>query len=359
LFSGQIYVFPLRASVDASLREPVSYSTANLTQGLYITISYLVVCSYAILTQTRAFFDDFRNALIAGAFVYCLSGGVDIIFNIAGMGDILDVFRTASYSFLVDVEAANVRRVVGLMPEASAFGGWGSGLGAILLFTRHAFQAKTRDRIVLPLAVACTLLAALSTSSTAYGVLLVVVALYGFDNGWRLAFGSSPVRARAGLELLWLGLIVLIGFCSLLFLDGLRNTILDVLDQMVFQKTSSSSYEERSLWTLTAFEAWQSSLGLGIGVGSVRTSNFFVNILASTGAIGFALFSAFLGRVFLADNRLGDPELNELVWGLKLAIIPGMVGSALAGTTPDYGGVSGAIFGTIVGFGWRPRGKLR
>ena len=54
---------------------------------------------------------------------------------------VLEPFRTATYSFLVDVEAEGSKRVVGLMPEASTFGTACVGLMGSLVFLRSSSRS--------------------------------------------------------------------------------------------------------------------------------------------------------------------------------------------------------------------------
>jgi hypothetical protein len=147
-------------------------------------------------------------------------------------------------------------------------------------------------------------------------------------------------------------------FLGAMFFDETRNTLYSIFDQMILQKTQTASYIERSAWTRVAFEAWLTTDGLGVGVGSVRTSNFFANILASTGFLGFGLFGLFLLRIFTLRPP-ADRRLAELLRGSKLTLVPTLFGAAVAGTTPDYGGMIAALFGIIVGAAAFNHYKLR
>lgn len=61
--------------------------------------------------------------------------------------------------------------------------------------------------------------------------------------------------------------------------DALSNMV----DTVVFQKTSSESYIERSGWTRYGWKAFLATEGWGVGLGSARTSNWYVSILSNTG----------------------------------------------------------------------------
>ena len=348
VFQGDVDVFPMRFGARAVM-EPLGPTAANFTQTAYLIVSFLVAACFCWLAIRRRFVDDFGWAVVVGAIAVVVTGLLDLITNRLGMGDVLSVFRTASYGLAITAEIQGVKRTIGLMPEASSFGGLVAFYFALLLFTRHVYAPSVRRRTVNPLIAACGAFAVLSTSSTAYAALAVTVCLFTLNNVRGLLFGSAVDRSRYLRELILVVVTVTILFLAAMFFDETRDTLYSIFDQMVLQKTQSSSYIERSSWTRVALEAWEATGGLGVGAGSVRTSNFFANILASTGFPGFALFLAFLVRVFTSPPPAGDQRLAELVRGSKLALVPSLVGASLAGTTPDYGGTTAALFGIVVG----------
>jgi hypothetical protein len=273
----------------------------------------------------------------------------DIATKQLGVGDVLSVFRTASYAFATEAEIQGVKRTVGLMPEASSFGGLAAVYFALLLFTRNAYPPAIRGQVVMPLTGACGVLAVLSTSSTAYVALGITLALFMLEGARGLVFGAAMEKARTFREMAFVFVILTIFFFSAMFFDQTRDILYSIFDQMILQKTQSASYIERSSWTRAALEAWEMTGGLGVGAGSVRTSNLFANILASTGFLGFGLFCIFLIRVFTSPRPTKDRRLADMMRGLKLTLVPSLAGAALAGTTPDYGSTNAALFGAIVG----------
>ena len=108
------------------------------------------------------------------------------------------------------------------------------------------------------------------------------------------------------------------------------------------------------MWTKVGMDAFFATNGLGVGLGSARTSNWYVAILSNTGIIGGTLLALFIVRLFL---RRGPPEPGaaEFVAGLKFSLLPGFVMAALAGTTPDIGVGMGATFGLITSLASAPQ----
>jgi hypothetical protein len=201
-------------------------------------------------------------------------------------------------------------------------------------------------------------MAVLSTSSTAYiglGVLLAVLCA-----SWllRLLTGSRRIAADlvGELAVAWavLTLALLLAVLQPHFFDPVR----EMLDEVIFRKSASSSYAERNMWSATALEAFRGTHGLGVGLGGVRTSNWFVSILASTGVLGAVLLGGFLVLTLL--RRARRREDAPLVLALQLSMIPWFAMQAVAGTTPDFGVAVGAAFGLIGGLaGVRARAEAR
>jgi len=232
------------------------------------------------------------------------------------------------------------------MPEASAYGPSCVGAAASLAFLRPCFPNGLRDLIVPATTLGLIAMAVLSTSSTAYvglGVFGVVYAL-----SWLRRFLSPSALARNGLK--WEAVATIAAFLVFLFVLALTprllDPVLDTVNDLVFQKSQSNSYIERTMWTKVGMDALFATNGLGVGLGSARTSNWYVAILSNTGIIGGTLLALFIARLFLRRGPR-EPGAAEFVAGLKFSLLPGFVMAALAGTTPDLGVGMGATFGLI------------
>jgi hypothetical protein len=351
LFIGQTYIFPMRTSsgIGASIREPLQPTSANLTQSAYLIISFLAAAVMADMVKQKSFARDFGLALIIGGAVTFCTGILDMVTSVTGTSAALAGFRNASYAMMLEGDIDGVRRLVGLMPEASAFGSLSISFFAMLLFGRNLFTPQQRARVVMPVALGCGTLAAMSTSSTAYVALSVVVMVYFFDASRRLGVGSYDEKRQAIGEFAAIAALSLVGLIAVLSFDQTRNTIFNLIDTMLFKKTQSGSFLERTSWNTQALVGFMDTYGMGVGVGAVRTSNFFINILASTGIVGSLFFVSFVIKVIFAKTKVDDEHVQEVVHMAKLTLIPIAVMAYLVGTVPDYGVVTGCLFGIIIG----------
>lgn len=343
---SHVWVFGNPGGDQMSLVAP---NTGNINQTVYLLASFFTSLAFALFMQRREGVAALRVALLAGAAILVLSGIVDIIVGSMGATDALDVFRTANYTFMLDNNVMGVRRTIGFMTEASSFGSACIFWAALLLFTRHMFPKRQLVWGVTPLALLCVLLAVLSTSSAAYLALMVTLVLFGCDCLINLFSKRFNVRIYTLKELYVLFLAFIVFIIILLGFPDILQFFIDMIDELVFKKGESSSFEERTAWTNAAFAAFFDSFGIGVGIGSVRTSNLFVNILASTGVIGSFLFISFLYSFYSANVRNAPPEYGSLLRGAKMTTIPIFAQAALVGTMPDYGAPTAALFGIVIG----------
>jgi hypothetical protein len=343
VFLGLIEVIPVSGGDlnGSSLLQPRS---GNITQTCYMLSSYLAAVAFAVIGSRADVRDRYMQALLWGALALILTGIADLVTYRAGLGSLLDPFRTAQYAMLTDVEAAGVKRVVGLTSEASTYGTLCISAATPILFLRALYPRGLR-RLAANLCVLGLLgMAALSTSATAYVGGGVLSVLYAFDILRRATDRRAAARGNLGWELAGLLGLAIVALAVLALSPGLATQLSELADKILFQKTESLSYEQRTLWTGVGWQAFLDSGGLGVGLGSIRTSNWAISILGSTGVFGGALIFGLFGQKLTASTRNLSPEDAMFTKAMKLSLIPFLAMSSLGGTIPDIGiGVAAAL----------------
>jgi hypothetical protein len=349
LFMNMVEVVPVRlvASTERidspALLQPTG---ANFTQSAYLTLSIGIVLAFTLRGGQPDFQRHYLQAMLLSGAVLIATGLIDLFMGNAGLSDLLEPFRNASYSFLVDVSILDLKRVVGFMPEASYYGAACVGAAVSLAFLRPFFEPGLRNTLVPATVLGLIVMAALSTSSTAYVGLSIFAVVFAIN--WLRRFLNPHALARVGLY--GEAFVVIAAALGLLLIIVLSPALLDpinaVLDEIVFHKDESYSYLQRSDWNSVGMRAFFATQGVGVGLGSTRTSNWCIAILSNTGIIGATLLASFIVRLFLERCRNG-PCAAEFVMALKLSLLPGFVMAVLAGTTPDIGLGPGAILGLI------------
>lgn len=349
IFEGGVNVIPLTAVVPDP--QPLVPTTANFTQSAYLTLSTLLVfvCAAA---GNREFFIYFLRAVLLGSFALVLTGFLDLFTQGT---QILAPFRNANYALMTDVEMMGSKRVVGLMPEASSYGSACLSLLSILVFLRHDFEEKLRKAAVPILIAGLSLMTILSTSSGGYVGLGALAGVYAGDLLLHLRTTDRAKMRRLILEIIFLAssAVVLLGIAVLR--PSLFDPMSDLFDAVILQKSTSASFIERSGWTRYAWDAFLNTDGWGVGLGSARSSNWYVSILSNTGFLGAGFLSVFFIQLFLRRSTPQNRSPEASLRGLKLSVVPGLVTAALAGTTPDFGVQNAVIFGLITSLSFAPR----
>jgi len=350
-FANSVTVVPVRAG-DAATTTLLGPTTQNLSQLIYMSISVLAVFTFASLLRDTAMRRHALAALCVGAAAMVLTGALDLASQYLPIGPALELFRTASYALLTDVEILDAKRIVGLMPEASSFGAVALSFLAALYFFRRAMPAgPMRDRLVPVLIVLLLLLIWLSTSSAAYLGLGLFGVIAVLDWCCRLvAPGGNPLLRRGVVTEFWLGTA---GVCAALLVviaaPHLLDPMREMIDVMVLQKSSTDSFEERSLWTQVSLHALLATNGLGVGLGSTRASNFAVAMASNAGVIGAGLYFLFvLQALVLRRVPRADMQGRALLSAVRWSYLPPFFAALLIGTTPDFGLFNAFLYGLAV-----------
>ena len=159
-----------------------------------------------------------------------------------------------------------------------------------------------------------------------------------------------PQFRRGLVTEFWLGAVAALALCVVLVAaPGILAPMREMFDLMVLQKTSSGSYEERSMWTQVSLHALAATHGLGVGLGSTRASNFGVALISNAGlpaAFFFALF--LLQNLVLRRAPRGDAQARALLSAVRWSCLPPFFTSLLIGTTPDFGLFNAFLYGFAV-----------
>ncbi|GAB2888991.1 hypothetical protein GCM10027046_16780 [Uliginosibacterium flavum] len=343
VFAGEVMVIPVRLTAF-TIGEPLWPSTQNFSQFCYLTISVATVFAFAWQLRSEGMRQHALRAVFFGGAIVIATGFLDWLSLYLPMDVLLEPFRTATYALLTEVEMFGGKRVVGLMPEASAFGGVSVSFLAAVYFFRPAMLPGGMQERIAPLLMAGLLLFVwLSTSSAAYVSLAVFFALAALQWGIRQFRAPTTRASKAGFWLVWGGLVA--ACLVLLFVPRLLDPLLDQFDTMVLQKKNTDSYEERSMWTEVSWQALWDSYGMGVGLGSTRASNFLAVLFASTGMLGALLYCGFVLRSFFRRTAEGISHNRAvLLKALPLAFAPGFASALLVGSTPDFGLFNACLF---------------
>lgn len=360
IFAGAI-VMPYRGEVLAPM--PLAPSAQNVSQLAYLLTSILVAFAYARVLGRPAERQHALRALVLGGAVAVVTGLLDLATSVLPVAPLLEPFRTASYALHVTHAIMGTKRVVGLMPEAAAYGLLCVGYLSLLYFLRRALpDGWLRRRGVPALLAALLACIALSTSTAAYAALAVLGGAAVAEWGWRSAALKRRAPGRRGLAPeAWAAIGALSGLAAIfVLLPHLLDPAAAILEATVVEKAASASFAERSVWTEVSWRAFLATGGLGLGVGSTRASTSVVGVFAATGVLGGCLYYGFLLRTMTRRALGGDPEARLLLGGVRWAWVAPFAGSLLTGISADFGPFLAFLFGVGAAVGdWRGAPRAR
>jgi hypothetical protein len=337
IFAGQIDVITMR--LESAGTAGLAPSVSNLIQTAYFLLTTFTVANIYFAASTP----DRRKALLDGfgwgAAAVIVTGLADMVCSKVGLSGLLDPFRNATYALMTDNDVADMRRVVGLTSEASAFAALCVGFLAPLAITPNDRASAPWGPWRAPLALGLLLMTYLSTSSGGYVALASVALMVAAG----LAMGMAEGRRPAWQGAYWIMILCVAALGALVFSPHLVDTVQHMLDVVVFQKQHTSSYVERSMWNTMAFDAFLKSDGLGAGIGCCRASSWVFALLGNIGAPGAALMLAFVVQVFLM--RAAEPSDRGLLRITKLAIVPTLFVIALTSPSVHFGLGAAWLFG--------------
>jgi hypothetical protein len=352
LFAGQIEVVPMSAPELSFMQTALLFPTKqNVSQLAYITVSVFSVFAFA-----RTFHDYvrlqilMRGVMVTGVIVI-VTGFLDLAATYVPISPLLELFRTAEYAILDSATiVGGVKRVIGIMPEASSYGGLALTVLSLLWFLRRAMLETAMKRRANGIMVGLALMVVLSTSSASYVGMAVLLTIGGLEwgvlaaSGERSAISRRDIRGDFVLALMGLSVMVSIVFAA----PHLFDFVMERLNDTIFNKTESLSYLERSMWTRTSYEAGWSSYLIGVGLGSTRASNFAAALFGSTGILGIMFYFGFVAQRLMQRVLLPDPVAQAVASALKWSFFPPFAVSLLVGTTPDFGTIEALRWGVLL-----------
>jgi hypothetical protein len=341
ILAGMTLIVPLGSSEHAEGGiVPLGPTSGNLTQAIYLSGELVVFAMIVAICSTRAGFEAITWTLIGCAATNVFFALLDLGTYATGTQDLLNFMRNARYTLHHEEEVVGLKRIVGSWPEASAFA---ASTLAMLGFTGTMFLCGRHPRWNGPLALASLVLLVLSTSSTGLAAAPpLLVILYGTALKRCGLYGSGRYSSAA---VLLSPPLILMAVLLLLLNQEAGAAVRDYIDLLILNKSTSDSGVERAAWNAIAQQNFLDSWGLGVGLGSVRTSSLPIALLANVGLPGTILFTFFAASSF--GRRHGIPRTFPS--DVRLAARNACLGLILAGLIASPSVDLGLFFYVLAG----------
>jgi hypothetical protein len=342
IFANVAEIVPMRGDMV-----PVGPSLGNFTQLAYLSISYLVTVIIVDGSRDRSFRTTMINAMMLGGAVLLVTGVADFVLG-AAQGPYFAPFKTAQYTFMDGSEILGLRRVEGLMSEASSYGPPCIIIATFLLVASSGFEGTWRKITAQAISWGLVITAILSTSSTAYVGVALFAVFYSLNLFARV---GAVMGGRKDRPLAWELCLFILGCVGVAIAIMATPEVFAIpmkfINNIILDKPQSDSYAARMAWNKAALDALWATKGVGLGTGTARTSNFAVAVISNEGVLGaIAIFAFFVIQLLKAP--LSTPGMKALVRGTKAAVLVALATESLSGTTVDYGLLVAGLLGLLV-----------
>jgi len=318
LFEGFTHVYSLERTAEGVYGIPLVNlhpRAGNITQSFYVTTNFLLFAVMAFIIGRRKNLLQAALMLNAITAVHVIFGLLSVMPNFGPAAAVLDFVRTANYSILSHHTVAGMRRVIGSYAEASAFGAMSIGLFS-WNFLRFLQTRGLWYLIASLLTLTCVIV---SFSTTAYAVMSLLIMIWSLHTIYKLVRSGLSADQLTALftSAFAFGLVIV-----MLFFEPARVLAAELYERLFGAKLQSESGLERASWNIQGLRNFMDTNGLGVGLGSARTSSLATVLLSNVGALGALLYAAFLWKSFLRPWRRVMParEQTEAVLNRRIFV---------------------------------------
>jgi hypothetical protein len=178
-------------------------------------------------------------------------------------------------------------------------------------------------------------LVVLSTSSTGLaGTPLVLLLLY---LTLMLRGGFRPTRPLSSAATLCAPIVFAAVVLGIFLNDAASETVRNYFDLLIFSKSTSDSGIERSSWNSLAIQNFFDSFGLGIGLGTVRTSSFPIALVSNVGVLGTIFYLLFIGSALFRKRGMARSLYADVRMAARNSCLALMIGDTFAAPTVEQG----------------------
>ena len=316
LFAGTLVSVP-RNGGDAEFA-PLLWSLSNLVQAGYLTLNVCTVVYALHMVRTQRQTEQLIKALYWATFIVVFIGFVQFLADRGSWDFPYETFNSnPGYAKGFEEDIGSIHRFNSTFVEPSYAGSY---LAAVTCGLLAGFLTGRRGVGWFLALFGVTAMLILTTSTTGFAALAmgVGVLLVYFN-----PFGEHK-DGRKSSALGWVAILAVFGVvgCVLLLTPDLLEAVLT----STVEKGETQSFWFRLANEFHSIEVLIETYGLGVGLGSNRSSGLIPTILSSVGIIGAALFAGILYKISkLFPGRSARSSLQMGFWALLTMIISEIV----------------------------------
>jgi hypothetical protein len=328
IFKGALVYTP-RAGMDVYQTSPLQWTWSNAAQAGYLLLNCVFVIFVIWKSIDRLQFERCIAAFRwSGAFAAGV-GSYQWLSHMTGLPYPQSFFNSnLAWAQLTEQQVGGAWRLSATFTEPSAAGAYFATWTAFNLFSviNHNNKVPWWNWCLL---VSGIVMLALTTSTTGYVTLGAMLVLF-FGKQILMFLVSDGLGSRALLVIL----IVIAGIAAgALLLPSFSQ----VLTEVIWNKSNSSSGQHRMATSLYAFSLVFQTLGLGVGLGSNRPAGLLSYIASNLGVPGLLLFLylLYVTRALVQEvmsSCISDTDLTSIVsavgWAFAVEMFAMFAGGA-------------------------------
>jgi hypothetical protein len=330
LFAGNFDVNPIGNGTGFS-QVPISPSSGNLTQSVYFTADVVCFLTCSVFLETRSGVRTVTLALIAFCIANIAFAAIDFVTFSTGTGYLMNSIRNATYVIFNGAPETGFRRIIGSFTESSEFSSVTFGAFA---FSTQLWLSGAYSRASAAISLVSLFLLVLSLSSTAYVALPVYVTLLYLAQVAALFRRRENPTALAQFLIFVPLILAAAAFVIFLWPSALR-VVSETITATVFDKSTSESGIDRGRLNIEAIQSFFDTLGLGAGIGSIKTSSFVLAVLANLGVAGTIFYGLFIRSILFGSKIRTSRDAARLA--ARSGAIAGLITGTISGTLIDLG----------------------
>lgn len=295
---------------------PLKWELGHLNQLFYLLLSFAIYLVAAYWT-TPAELTKSLYWFMGGAVFASLIGFYQYVATKTGLPfprEILDTSPT--YSIFKAYEIDGFPRMNATFTEAAA-AAFSMTVGLAIALWRFLSRSDSFRGIAAVLVIGMGLLLTISTTGYLCLTFLLLVTASRYFAPQKGTLDSHHTRV-----------LLVIPVCLFLFtmlaVGPIRDSVVRLGHTVLFDKTTTSSFQERTVWNQNAFNAAADTFWLGAGWGVCRASSFIPTLFGNVGLPGAALFFALCANLLwpaFSPRKLKVPIHGAVLFGLSAVLL--------------------------------------
>jgi hypothetical protein len=356
-FQGKIMVWPQRPDLINPGYVPLTFTSGNVTQSLYLAVNVIIAtCAALLVTRVAIPYRALLKAYLFGGYLAVGLAFWQFAYRVAGVWFPSAMIQSNPSWAIVQQSIGPVPRIQGTFSEPAALAFYLSGLFFCCLWLNAQGHRIMRVKLLLGLAILAMLCSTSTTGLVTLAAGVPLVTIFAALRGDTAAVGRLM---KTTMAILVVGAVV-IGPLFVLK-PSLQNSVHEVV-VATMSKGDSQSYAERSGLDAAAVATVGQTDGLGVGWGSFRASSLIPGLLANAGVFGVAMVVWLVWRIAVLVNRAGrraPGHPGRIVVDGFIAALCGQLAAACL-SAPMIGSLAFFLqLGCVTGVAARMAGEVR